>query len=236
MDQAVVPSPIVSLLFSCRLFKGLSGGALRILAQSSRLSSFERGQNIFLRDLAEPGLFLVKSGRVKLSLLSARGSERVIDVVNASGTFGEIQLFSTPHRPRPCLNAEMLDNAELVEISRHALIQAMAQSPNFSLALLNHFGTKLCGLVNELETCCLRTARERIIDYLLTLVDEQQQAGAEAAEVRLPANKGIVASLLDLTPETFSREMKRLSRQGLIEMDRRTIVIPAVKDLRQAVC
>ena len=77
-------------------------------------------------------------------------------------------------------------------------------------------------LITDLETCCLQSALQRTINYLLR--------GAEAGppphvEVHLPAPKAVVASTLNISAETFSRELHRLKDQGLIEINRRTIYL-----------
>ncbi len=47
--------------------------------------------------------------------------------------------------------------------------------------------------------------------------------GGASAEVRLPAGKAIIASSLNLTPETFSRELHQLAGRGLIDVKKKTI-------------
>jgi CRP-like cAMP-binding protein len=54
----------------------------------------------------------------------------------------------------------------------------------------------------------------------------------DRAQVVLPVSKAVVASSLNLTPETFSRELHELARQGLIQVDRRTVHIPSLNQLR----
>lgn len=168
----------------------------------------------------KPGYFLVNSGQVKLSILSANGAERVIDVVCPGETFGESTLFSDRCSK---LNAEMLMSGELIEISRDSLNRAIVQCPRLATNLLSHLSSKLCGLVDQVENCCLRSARQRIVDYLTKLAKEQSRHAEQT--IRLPASKGLIASLLDLTPETFSRELKRLSGMRLIEVDGKMIKI-----------
>lgn len=86
-------------------------------------------------------------------------------------------------------------------------------------------------LTGDLEACCLHSAARRVAEFLLR---EARNASAanDAAEVMLPAAKSVVASSLHHTPETFSREIHGLARDGLIAIDSRRIRILCTDALR----
>jgi CRP-like cAMP-binding protein len=88
-------------------------------------------------------------------------------------------------------------------------------------------------LVHDLEACCLMSARQRLIDFLIK--EARPRVGSHHdATLALPASKAVVASSLNLTPETFSRELHDLARRGLVQVERRTVEIPALDRLRDA--
>ena len=60
----------------------------------------------------------------------------------------------------------------------------------------------------------------RVIGYLARLEDE-----GTAGRVTLPAQKSLIASRLNLTPEYFSRILHDLASEGLIRIDGRDIAI-----------
>ncbi len=230
MDVVVHNNPVIAALAACQLFKSVEWHTIKLLAESSKLICFDRGQTVFQSGDSELGLFLVKSGQVKVRILAANGSERVVDVVSAGGTFGEDSLFScTLSR----LSAEMLIKGEVIEIPRKTILSCIKNCPSLASTMLRHLGSKLCRLVGELENCCLRSARQRVIDYLLMLANEQRSCVSPRQSILLPASKGITASLLDITPETFSRELNRLISIGLIEVDRKTIKLLDLRAMRQ---
>jgi len=230
MDVVVHNNPIIAALATCQLFKSVEWHTIQLLAESSKLICFDRGQTVFQSGDSELGLFLVKSGQVKVRILATNGAERVVDLVSAGGTFGEDGLFSCMLSR---LSAEMLVKGELIEIPRKTILSSIQSCPNLASTMLGHLGSKLCRLVTELENCCLRSARQRVIDYLLMLANEQQSRMRPEPNILLPASKGVTASLLDITPETFSRELNRLISTGLIEVDRKTIKLLDLSGLRQ---
>ncbi|MGD8957773.1 MAG: helix-turn-helix domain-containing protein, partial [Chromatiaceae bacterium] len=84
-------------------------------------------------------------------------------------------------------------------------------------------------LIQDLETCCLQNARQRITNYLLR---EADAVPPPHIQIHLPAPKALVASTLNISAETFSRELHRLHDKGLIEINRRTIYLREPDALR----
>lgn len=50
--------------------------------------------------------------------------------------------------------------------------------------------------------------------------------------VRLPTNKLTISSMLNITPETFSRVMYKFKEAGLIQTDGKELIISNLDDLR----
>ena len=61
----------------------------------------------------------------------------------------------------------------------------------------------------------------------------EADTNGSAVAVTLPANKGVIASRLNLTQEHFSRILHELTDLGLIIVEGRKIHIPSVAKLRQ---
>ncbi|OIQ81870.1 transcriptional activator FtrB [mine drainage metagenome] len=55
----------------------------------------------------------------------------------------------------------------------------------------------------------------------------------DPSNIRLPANKSTIASMLNITPETLSRIMLKLQNSGLIDVRGKSITITDVKKLRE---
>jgi CRP-like cAMP-binding protein len=77
-------------------------------------------------------------------------------------------------------------------------------------------------LLEDLEGCCLLSAGERVERYLFQNVRRCERF-LNKGQVQLPACKALVASSLNLSAETFSRELHRLAAERLVTIDRRTI-------------
>jgi DNA-binding transcriptional regulator LsrR (DeoR family) len=67
----------------------------------------------------------------------------------------------------------------------------------------------------------------RVIDYLLESAENQ-----ETTDIRLELKKNVVASILHLTPETFSRMLQQLMEEGLITVRASRINITSISALQ----
>lgn len=228
MNDADRSSTYLPYLQEIEPLNALGEEPLRHIAGGSLLRTLARGQILCEKGKRIGGFFCVLSGRVKLSAVNAEGGERVLDLVLPGRIFG--QAATILDQPFPVL-AQALTEAQILQVSRERIREAMERWPEVASVLLHSLAQDCFRLIHDLEACCLMTAGERLADYLLKEADLSRQAG-DRAQVVLPVSKAVVASSLNLTPETFSRELHELARQGLIAVDRRTVLIQSVSRLR----
>lgn len=203
---------------------------LRFLAGGCHVRQAQRAQVLCDRGQRLEGFHVLLRGQVKLALLSADGGERVLDILQPPQTFGESAAFLG----QACaLHAEALSEVDLLFVEVQRLRAAIRTWPEFADLMLTLVAERTHKLTLDLEACCLHSAAQRVAALLLR--EAQHEAGApDRAVLELPASKVLIASSLNLTPETFSRELHGLARRGLIEVDRRVIKIPSLARLRQS--
>jgi CRP-like cAMP-binding protein len=82
------------------------------------------------------------------------------------------------------------------------------------------------------ETYSLRSSTQRVVGYLLQHCP--QSGPCEGSfDISLPTSKQVIASRLNLTPETLSRIFHDLSANGLIAVSGKQITVSNVKKLRE---
>ncbi|MCC8987274.1 MAG: helix-turn-helix domain-containing protein, partial [Candidatus Contendobacter sp.] len=69
-----------------------------------------------------------------------------------------------------------------------------------------------------------------VVGFLLQLADV---AASDATECELPASKYVIASRLNLTPETLSRILHNLTEFGLIVVKGKKITVLDAEQLKQ---
>lgn len=129
------------------------------------------------------------------------------------------------------VTAQALCDSLLLYIPREIVFQELERDPRFVRRMIAGLSGRLHSLMSDLESDSLHSGTQRIIGYLLRDSEDSPESKS-ALEVTLPANKGVIASRLSLTQESFSRILHDLASRGLIEVHGRSIYIPDVAKLR----
>ncbi len=227
------PAHIVRLLARTPLFGGLCSAELDRLAEHASLHEVDRGAVIYRAGELCQGLHLVASGQVKLCLASAKGHEKVVEIVDPGQTFGTAVVFTgAPY----VASAQALRDSSLLLIPRRAVLDELDRGPEFCQRMLAALSRRVQRFIGDIEAYSLHTGRTRVVDYLLGCDAAQGHVPDPdgARSLQLAHSKGTVASRLNLTQEHFSRILHQLSEAGLIRVERRTIHIPDVQRLRAA--
>lgn len=226
-DHSNNPQALMAELSRFALFSALDAEHLRVVAADCRALNVARGQLICQQGDPAEGFHAVLEGQVKLVLPSPDGHEKVLEIIDAGHTFGEAVMFLGKAYP---VNAEAIVGSRLLHIRAAGVFKALAERPAFARQMLAGMSLRLHKLVTDVESYCLLDARQRVTGYLLGLVDPRDQTQASGS-VRLPVNKALLANRLNLTPETFSRILHDLGREGLVQVQGRVIEIPDVEAL-----
>lgn len=214
------------LLANLPLFRELGPADLAAIARATREVRAPRGAVVAGKGEPCTGLHVIVYGQVKLALTAPQGEEKVLEILGPGMGFGEAVMFLG--RPYP-VTVQALADTLLLLVPRDTVFDCMARDPAFAQRMLAGLSQRLHQLVRDLESLTLRSGAQRVIGYFL---HEAGETGASAAEITLPAAKNLIASRLNLTQEHFSRILRDLAADGLIEVDRRVIRIPDLQRLK----
>lgn len=220
---------LAGLLSRIPLFSGLSAEQLGIIRAGSRFVDLGRGEILFRQGDPVVGFFFVVRGQMQLAVSTAEGSEKVVEIVTAGETFGEAVVFDGLTYP---VTATALVGTRLLGVSSRAVLGLLDTDPAFARRLLANMAVRLRRLIRDVEAYSLRSSVQRVIGFLLyDASDEPVGETAGECVVELPMRKQVLASRLNIAPETLSRILHDLSAEGLISVDGRRIVLHDVPRL-----
>jgi CRP/FNR family transcriptional regulator, dissimilatory nitrate respiration regulator len=209
------------------LFTGLSDQELAKIKQSTRQIALEEGEVLFKQGQEAEHFFVVKEGHIKLIRLSIDGGEKVFEVISPGQTFGEAIMFM-PEAIYP-LTAQAINNSLLLGIENKALMEILKDSCETCFQLMSHMSKRLRMWINEIDQLTLQNATYRLINYLLYQIPEEHN---NTYEINFQIPKQVIASRLSMKPETFSRILQCLNKEGLITVKGKMIEIPNIDRLR----
>jgi CRP/FNR family transcriptional regulator, dissimilatory nitrate respiration regulator len=192
------------------LLRALSEPQLERIAQRATRVQLDEGQWLFRQGDPAERFFLVREGRLRLFRLSPEGAGKIIEIAAPGQTFAEALMFLTVPRYPVC--AAALAPATLISFDAADFALMLRGSVDTCFALLGALSQRLRRLVGEIDELTLHSATGRLARYLLG------QVRADRPDFALDLRKGVLASRLSIQPETFSRIVKRLADDGVLEI------------------
>lgn len=225
--QGSNPINIEALLSHVPLFNGLGPQEIAKIARGTREIHAGKGDILFHKGDPCNGFHLVVYGQIKLGFTSPQGSEKVVEIISQSQSFGEAIMFM--EKPY-IVFAQALTDSLLLHISKAVIFDELERDPHLCRKMIAGMAMRLHQLMTDVESYSLHSGKQRIIGYLLRDLPDTEHS--KNLVVTLPTNKGIIASRLNLTQEHFSRILHELSELGLIAVEGRRIHIPDIDKLR----
>lgn len=216
-------------LFSQRLylFSALEPEQFAAVEQSSELIRLDERQELFAFGDNAHAFYALREGQMKLYRLSPQGDEKVVEVIQPGQTFAEAVMFmEVPHYP---VYAEALVPTTLYSYDFATFRGILDASPKTGLKLMAKMSLRLRQRIAEIDELTLQKAEMRLALFLLDQVGGSREG---PAEVQLNAPKNVLASRLSIQPETFSRILRKLRQQKLIDVKGNNIHINEVADFR----
>lgn len=185
-----------------------------------------RGELLVQQEDCPRGIHLVLSGRIKCFVLSPSGGEKIVRLADPGCFFGEeAALLNRPH----IVNAQAMSASELLFVPTALLREAMVSSTPFSVSMSMHLAMASYDLMSTMQVQFQLSGTQRVAHYLTRLAPDD----AEHCEIRLDIDKQTIAAQLNLTPETLSRILSQLTREGMIQpRGRRGMLLSKLSQLR----
>lgn len=208
------------------IFAALDEGQFERIVSGMTRRALVRGERLFSQGDEAAHFWLVKTGAIKLFLVSREGTEKVIEVTREGELFAEAVMFMEGRRYP--VNAEALADSELFAFDSRIFLDLLHESPGLALRLLGALSRRMHGLVREIDELTLHNATWRLVAWLL------QESGRKGSggDITLTVPKQVVASRLSIKPETLSRILARLRDDGLVRVDGEHITLLDPERLR----
>lgn len=194
------------------LFDGLPEKQHAALANICMSRSYKKGQKIFSEGDEGTGFFVVMDGYVKVFKSSPEGKEQIYHIFGPDESFGEVAVFTGHGFPA---EAEAISRTTVLFFPRAVFVKLLREEPALALNMLAALCWRLRKFSKLIEDLSLKEVPGRLAAYLIHLSTIE----GSATKLSLDVQKNQLASLLGTIPETLSRIITRMTREGLIRTE-----------------
>jgi CRP/FNR family cyclic AMP-dependent transcriptional regulator len=203
----------IALLRRLPYFAALDAPTLQAVAAAAVRRTVGADEIVMLEGEPCAGLFVVQSGRVKVTRTSLAGREQILHIAGPGEAFNDVPGFDGG--PNPATVQAMADSTLLV-IDRATLLSLFDRYPSLAQAVVAVLAARCRQLVAMVEDLSLHGVTARLAGLLL---DQAAQADAPAL------TRAQMAARLGTVREMVSRSLRELEQDGLIRLEGAHIVI-----------
>jgi CRP-like cAMP-binding protein len=206
---------IEAIIAAAPIFSELDHPAREALIAELRPVSFTAGQTIFSRGDEGRELYIVLSGRVRLSVLTAEGRELSFAHAGDGEIFGEIAMLDGSPRTA---DATAVEATRAMSLSRGALDRVLDSQPALAHSIISFLCRRLREADLQLEGVALHRIEVRLARYFASLARQvAPDANEGTVDVELGMSQGELALLLGASRPKVNGALIMLEEQGIIE-------------------
>ncbi len=192
------------------LFSRLGESYLKQLQAQMHTKKYTKGSVVFYEGDSSHYLHILLEGSVKLYKTSHKGTQIQINRFSAPELLAEYAIFEREPFPATC---EFVTDGEIGLLHFDAIYECLDQ-PQFSLELIKSLTRKVSLLSALVHKETILSSEAKVADLMLKKVTVFN---------RLKNNE--IASMLNLTPETFSRILTKMKKEGIIKIEQHKLHI-----------
>jgi CRP/FNR family cyclic AMP-dependent transcriptional regulator len=203
------------ILEAAQIFSEMDADAREALTAEFRPVTFRAGQAIFSRGDEGRELYIVLSGRVRLSVLTAEGRELSFAHAGEGDIFGEIAMLDGSPRTA---DATAVNKTQAMSLSRAALDRVIENSPILAHSIISFLCRRLREADMQLEGVALHRIEVRLARYLAGLAQQVAPDHDEGlVDVELGMSQGELALLLGASRPKVNGALTMLEDEGIVE-------------------
>lgn len=212
-----------------QIFSGLESEEMTRIATHARSLRKARGEFIYMAGDRADFVYILKRGRVKLSVLAETGKEIAIDIIQPGEIFGEFALVDESVRSNM---VQALDDVLMWVFSRHDFTTLLTTQPKLALSYIKLVGDRRRRMEKKLSDITSKAVSARICELLHELSTNSGDVENVAKDYLVPLMHHDVASLIGAARQTTTTVLNDLERRGIIELGRGWIRVKRLKELQ----
>lgn len=204
------------------LFERLGDQEIDTLAAHASLRRVDAGQAVFVQGAPADEFFVLASGKLKVTQLTADGQQVVIRFIAPGELFGIARALRRPDYPGTA--TAVVDSVAVVWPM--AFWDAFLEgNPALAIGAMQAVGQRLQESHTRLREMATQEVEQRVAHAVLRLAEQAGTPEADGIRIDFPLSKQDIAEMTGTTLHTVSRILSAWQTRGLVRTGRKKLLI-----------
>jgi CRP-like cAMP-binding protein len=172
---------------------------------------YRTDQVVFAQGAVADAVFYIQSGEVKLTVLSTRGKEAVVGVLERGSFLGEGCLAGQPFRMS---TASTLQPSSIIRVGKSTMVRALHSEPEFGELFIAYLLSRNVRIEEDLVDQLFNSSEKRLARILLLLAHFGKEPRPETVIPKV--SQETLAAMVGTTRSRVSYFMNRFRKMGFI--------------------
>jgi CRP/FNR family transcriptional regulator, cyclic AMP receptor protein len=194
------------------------------------LQQYDAGRMIFLEGDTADALYLLIAGRVAVRASTPEGDVVTLTVLGPGDCFGEVALLGGYRRRTASIVA--LEVVECLVVGRRDFERLRTQQPAVERLLVEVLVRQVARLTAQVTEALFVPVETRLARRLCDLAVLYHDTDRSFTDTVIPLTQTDLATLAGATRQSCNRILRRLAKEGVLELDRGRTTITDLPRLR----
>jgi CRP/FNR family cyclic AMP-dependent transcriptional regulator len=209
----------IEILRSSELFSELEEEQILAISGLIKKRTAPKNTLIIQEGDTSDSLFIIKEGKVNVTLSNDQGKEIILSTLTKGAHFGELSLLDDDPRSS---NVIAVEKCEFLILHKHDFISLMKQHPSIAFGIIKYLCRQVRSITQTAERLALMDVYQRLVN-LLTDMARPNEAGKLVIETPLTHKE--IAMRVGSSREMISRIMSELEKGQYLSSENKKITV-----------
>jgi CRP/FNR family transcriptional regulator len=198
--------------------------------QNFKLYQYKKRSLILKSNDATSSVFYIKSGFIRVFRISENGEELTLAILKSHDFFPLTYGIGNTNQS---YYLEAITPLELWKAPQELFIEFIKKDPELFYELTQRLLIRFDGVLARIESMAFSNAYTKVATILLMCAKGLGESYGEQIILKVPLTHKDIATMIGITRETTSLEMKKLERKGLVKRQGKYLIIADYEKLEE---
>jgi len=218
-----------NLLINAHQHESTISDDLRNLLNSiATIKSIEKDSYIFHEETDAHEIYIIKTGLVQISKLTADGKEMILRICRSNDIIGELTMFCP--NPKYLLSAKVLQSGEVYVINKNQLENALMENSALTFEFMKWTSNHMRKFQTKIRDLMLNGKKGALYSTLIRLANSYGVDHQEGRLINLSLTNQELAKFCAAARESVNRMLVELRKQNVISIEKNSKIL--IKDMQ----